>query len=99
MKIIEITKLENGAHRNQETNDFHVLPEGWAMIPDFLETENFPFGDIEIDVINNISVVTKWIPGELPEAPALPEEESVIDLENVSYDALAAAIAEGVNSL
>ena len=48
MKIVEINALSNGAHRNQ--NGFTgSVPEGWAVIPDELETSNFPFGKIEID--------------------------------------------------
>ena len=46
MKIIEIQALDNGSHRNQ-TGVFKTLPEGWARIPDEMETPNFPFGEIE----------------------------------------------------
>ena len=46
MRIIEIKALENGAHRNQ-TGNFLYYPEGWAAIPDDMETPNFPFGEIE----------------------------------------------------
>lgn len=47
MKIIEIKALDNGAHRNQEGVFFEIPPEGWAVIPDDMETPNFPFGEIE----------------------------------------------------
>jgi hypothetical protein len=47
MKIIEIKPLENGGHRNQ-TGTFFEIPEGWAVIPDAMETPNFPFGDVEV---------------------------------------------------
>lgn len=33
MKIIEISSLDNGAHRNQECGIFSV-PSGWAVILD-----------------------------------------------------------------
>ena len=46
MKIIEIEARENGSHRNQ-TGTFVEIPEGWAVIPDDMETPNFPFGEIE----------------------------------------------------
>lgn len=46
MKIIEIKALDNGAHRNQEGVFFKIPPEGWAVIPDDMETPNFPFGEI-----------------------------------------------------
>ncbi len=47
MKIIEIQALDNGAHRNQTLNGTMPTPKGWAVIPDDMETPNFPFGDIE----------------------------------------------------
>ena len=46
-RIIEIKALKNGAHRNQ-TGDFNRIPDGWAVIPDEIETPNFPFGEVEI---------------------------------------------------
>ena len=63
-KIIEINTLENGSHRNQIGN-FKTIPEGWAVIPDDMETPNFPFGDIEVkdeDIIG-----TEEVNGELVE--------------------------------
>lgn len=71
MRIIEITALENGAHRNQSYNNF--LPEGYAIIPDELDTPNFPFGDIEVEEIDGIMTVTSWVAGEIPEPE--PEKE------------------------
>ncbi|MBQ7974358.1 MAG: hypothetical protein IJ300_01545 [Clostridia bacterium] len=47
MKIIEIKALENGSHRNQIGN-FNVIPDGWAVVPDDMETPNFPFGEFEV---------------------------------------------------
>ena len=32
MRIIEITALSNGAHRNQTTNSMIHVPDGWADI-------------------------------------------------------------------
>lgn len=48
MRIVEIEALENGSHRNQ-TGHFDVIPEDWAVIPDDMETPNFPFGEIETE--------------------------------------------------
>lgn len=47
MLIVEIDKLENGSHRNQE-GTFETIPDGYALVPEGLETPNFPFGDIEV---------------------------------------------------
>ena len=33
MRIIEIAALDNGAHRNQDSQ-LSKVPEGWALIPE-----------------------------------------------------------------
>lgn len=72
MRIIEIKATEYGAHDNQAYHGF--LPDGWAVIPDGMETENFPFGEVEVEEINGLMTVTKWTPGEMP---VVPEPEPV----------------------
>lgn len=74
MRIIEIAALENGAHRNQTSNMF-VIPHGWAVIPDGMETENFPFGTVTAEEVNGIMTVTSWTPGTMPEPEPEPEPE------------------------
>lgn len=70
MRIVEIIALENGAHRNQTSNG-KTIPEGWAVIPDEMETPNFPFGEVEAAEIDGVMTVTKWTAGVIPE----PEPE------------------------
>ena len=54
MKIIEIKALENGAHRNQSSDEIKNIPNGWAVIPDSLEIPNsFHF----VNIIANNGVV------------------------------------------
>lgn len=65
MRIIEISALDNGAHRNQ-TGNFSAVPDGWAVIPDGMVCENFPFGEITVGD-STPPVVTSWTPGEMPE--------------------------------
>lgn len=65
MRIIEIATLTNGAHRNQVGNIKHI-PEGWAVVPNNLETENFPFGEIKVAEVNGVMVVTEWVATEIP---------------------------------
>ena len=52
MKMLEITALPNGAHRNQT---FHGnLLDGWAVIPDDMAIpETFPFVNIEAEEITH----------------------------------------------
>ena len=89
MRMIEIFALDNGAHNN---HTYHgVLPEGWAVIPDGMECENFPFGDVEAEEINGVMTVTKWIPGTMPEPEPEPEAQpSQLDIleAQVTYTAM-----------
>ena len=70
MRIIEIAPLSNGAHRNQ-IGTFRAIPNGWAAIPDDMETANFPFGDVTVEEINGVMTVTAWTPGEIPVEPEI----------------------------
>lgn len=74
MKIVEIKALDNGAHRNQ-MGDFTTIPEGWAVIPDDMETPNFPFGEVTAKEIDGTMTVTKWVAGVIPEPEPIPEPE------------------------
>jgi len=71
MRIVEIKALGNGSHRNQ-TGHFNEIPEGLAVIPDDMETPNFPFGEIEVEKIDGVMTVTKWTAGEIPEPEPIP---------------------------
>ena len=77
MTIIEIDPQSNGAHRNQ-TGSFAPVPEGWAVIPDGMETPNFPFGDITVDN-QTPPVVTSWVPLPIPEPEPEPDTEPTVD--------------------
>ena len=73
MRAIEIAALSNGAHRNQ--TGLSVLPDGWAVIPDDMVCENFPFGDVTAAEIDGVMTVTSWIPGTMPEPEPKPDPE------------------------
>lgn len=73
MYRIEIAAHENGSHRNQEYNGY--LPDGWALIPDNLETENFPFGEVTVEDMDGRMVVATWKPLPMPEPEPEQEEE------------------------
>lgn len=79
MRIIEIKALENGAHRNQDSNLSYV-PEGWAIIPDTIEIpDSFPFVNIEVEE----GVVTKMTEGVVPEPIPIPEPEREASTDDV----------------
>lgn len=74
MRIIEIAALSNGAHRNQ-TGEFRTIPNGWAVVPADMETENFPFGEVTVEERNGVPTVTGWTPLPMPEVePVKPVE-------------------------
>lgn len=68
MRIVKIAPLNNGAHQNQ-TGSFSTIPEGWAVIPDDMVTENFPFGELVAEDVEGVMTVTSWTPTEMPETP------------------------------
>jgi hypothetical protein len=82
MRIIEIEKRSNGSHRNQSGN-ITIIPDGWAVVPDDLETVNFPFGEIEVAEIDGIMVVTSWTPNEMPK---IEEEEKSEEFKPTAQD-------------
>ena len=93
MTIIEIKALENGGHRNQ-TGEFETIPEGWAKIPDDMETPNFPFGEIKVKEIDGVMTVTKWVAGVIPEVKE--PEQPISDVEQLRADIDYIAIMTGV---
>ena len=94
MRIVEIKSLDNGGHRNQE-GEFKSIPEGFAVIPEDMETPNFPFGDVVVKNINGIPTVTKWTPGVVPEPvyESEPEETITLQLTKEQYNKLMSLLA------
>lgn len=84
MNMLEIKALDNGAHNNQTYHG--VLPDGWAVVPDDMICENFPFGEAEAEEINGVMTVTKWTPG------TMPEPEGSVDPEPTQLDIIEAQV-------
>ena len=78
MLIIEISALDNVAHRNQ-TGNFRTIPEGWAVIPESVGTaetlENVPCGEITLDGNTSVPTVATWSPLPVPEPVPEPEPQ------------------------
>lgn len=79
MKLIKINDID-GAHCVQIINRLSKIPEGWAVIPDDMETPNLPFGDIEVEEIEGVMTVTSWTPREMPVFPEAEEEPTTEEL-------------------
>lgn len=93
MRYIEIAALDNGAHNNQTVNGaWRKIPDGWAVIPDDMETPNFPFGEVTAEEIDGVLTVTSWVAGEIPE----PEQEEETEPEPTADEILNALL--GVNA-
>lgn len=60
MCIIEIAALENGAHRNQSSENITIVPDGWAYCPNGTDYENFPFGIFSVERIDGVPTVVGW---------------------------------------
>lgn len=91
MRIIEIAALSNGAHRNQTPNRLSVIPDGWAVVPDDLETKNFPFGEVVVETVDGVPTVTAWTPGTAPE----PERKPPAQLREEAYNTMPGVEWEG----
>lgn len=61
-----------------------VIPDGWAVIPEMMETPNFPFGTVTAEEINGVMTVTDWTPGTMPEPEPEPEPEPPTTEERVA---------------
>lgn len=94
MRMVEINALQGGAHRNQTTNGTVALPNGWAVIPEGMELENFPFGEVTAKKVGGVMTVTGWVAGELPEIE--PVEELPNEVEQLRADVDYIAIMTGV---
>ena len=78
LRMIQINTLPDGGHRSQ---GYHgEVVEGYALIPEDMETPNFPFGEVEAAEINGIVTMTKWTPGNVTDpgtpTPAQQREEA-----------------------
>lgn len=79
--IVKIEKNSNGSHNNQTF--VGSIPDGWAFIPEGMETPNFPFGEVEAEDIDGIMTVTKWTAGEFPPPPE-PEPQEPTEEDDIN---------------
>ena len=78
MKLIEITALSNGAHRNQTYNGA-IVPDGWAVIPESMAVpDTFPFVNLTVDSQTVTSMAAGIVPE--PDEPEPATEDITLDL-------------------
>lgn len=85
MRIIKIIPSAVGSH-DSVSGVFSTIPEGWAIIPDGMATENFPFGEVTAEEIDGVMTVTHWYPLPVPEPE--PEPEPIPDNPEPTSDEL-----------
>lgn len=52
MRIVEIKHDYGNSHAYCDTEKAYTrIPDGWAVIPDDMETPNFPFGEVEVEEV------------------------------------------------
>ena len=89
MTIIKIAQNDNGSHDNQTIFGAYEgsfpIPEGYALLPEEVGTpetlENYPFGEITVEMFEDIPVVTSWTPLPIPEPEPGPAEPQYTDLQ------------------
>lgn len=72
MTIVRVAKNEYGGHANQTADHFTALPDGWAILPDALRPDTFPFFNVEEVEDGVILAVSPIDPPEIPE-PVIPD--------------------------
>ena len=83
MRIVEIKAFDNGAHNNQTIDGvFNVIPDGYAVIPDDMICDNFPFGEVKAEEINGVMTVVSWSAREIPEEKPIEAEPTTDDVLN-----------------
>lgn len=103
MRIVKNTPADNGAYGPIQDWSGRTLPEGYCQWPDYLSTDDFYAysGFVVLTIVRNL--VTGYAPNteawedwkaSQPEPEPEPEPETP-----VTWDELAGAIREGVNSL
>lgn len=93
MRIVEILALENGAHRNRTVFGEITPPDGWAVIPDDMVCENFPFGEVAAEEIDGVMTVTSWTPGAMPEPEPAPDPSPTLEARVAALETDAAQAA------
>lgn len=81
--IIKIEPSPDGGHCNQSMA-LKKIPEGWAVIPDDMETPNFPFGEVIAEEIDGVMTITSWVAGTIPKTePEVETEPTTEELINI----------------
>lgn len=73
MNCVKIAKNGNGSH--DYVCGAVKCSAGWAVIPDGMETENFPFGEVVVAEVGGVMTVTSWSPLPVPEPEPVPDPE------------------------
>ena len=105
MRIIKLIANESGSRPALQSWTSPALPEGYAWCPDefaqvFYSTSpaGFVHITVEDDTVVEMTINQEALDKYIAEHPEQPEEPEPMD-ETVTWDAMAAAITEGVNEV
>lgn len=82
MRYICLDELSNGGHKNQSGG---ACPQGWAVIPDDMELEHFPFGRAMAEEVDGVLTLVGWVAYDYPPSPT-PEPSAEDDIELMLVD-------------
>lgn len=99
MRFIEIKALSNGAHNNQKTDHLSYVPEGWAVIPEDMVLDNFPFGEVTAEEIDGVMTVTSWVAGEIPTPEPAPTPEPSVEERVTALETETEELTEALNMI
>ena len=99
MRLVEIEKLNTGAHRNQTISHLNTIPEGWAVIPEFIVCRKFPYGDITVEEINGVMTVTSGVAGEIPAPEPTPDPEPSVEERVTALETETEELTEALNMI
>lgn len=79
MRIIRIKTNKIGGHSCMTVPNLTQLPVGWAVLPDNIETPNFPYGNITVKTRCGVPTVIGWTPKRIPKREPVPDPEPTAD--------------------
>ena len=74
IRILNPIEQWDGSHANLIVSTIKECPPDWAVVPDTLDTTNYPYGKVTItEHPDGYHVVTAWIPNPIPVGPTPSE--------------------------
>lgn len=87
IRVIDPTEHWDGSHSNLEVNSIEECPPYWAVVPDDLTTENYPYGKVTVGCHEDgYLIVETWTPISTDPTPAELREEAYNTEKCISWE-------------